>query len=120
MTDLIRIRGLRAETRVGVSDDERARPQTVVVDVDIAADLSRAAASDRLEDTVDYGTAVRAIADTVRSSETRLLEHLAARVSSVVSRMDGVGAVTVEIAKASPPVAEQVEAIGVRIQGKPA
>lgn len=116
MTGAIRVRGLRVDTRVGVTAAERARPQTVVVDVDIAADLSKAAASDDVADTIDYGAAVTAVADAVRGSETKLLERLAAEVASVVSRMDGVAAVTVEIRKASPPVSEQVEAIGVRIE----
>jgi 7,8-dihydroneopterin aldolase/epimerase/oxygenase len=116
VTDAIVLRGLRVDARVGVTDDERARPQTVVVDVDIAADLSKAAASDDVGDTIDYGAAVSAIADAVRRSETRLLERLAADVASVLSRMDGVEAVTVEIRKASPPVSEDVEGIGVRIE----
>ena len=117
MSDRIRIRGLEVEARVGVSEQERARPQTVIVDVDIAADLSRATASDDVRDTIDYGEVLSAVAETVRASESKLLEHLAAKIVSVVSRMDGVANVTVEIAKQSPPVSEQVEAIGVTIEG---
>jgi dihydroneopterin aldolase len=117
VSDLIRIRGLVVQARVGVSEEERARTQNVVLDVDVATDLRRAAASDDLADTIDYGAVVTAIADAVRSTEARLLEHLAARAISAVSRMDGVANVTLEIAKESPPVTERVEAIGVRIEG---
>jgi dihydroneopterin aldolase len=117
VTDLIRIRGLVVEARVGVTDEERARPQRVVIDVDITAGLARAAVSDDLADTIDYGNAVTVIAAAVRGAEAKLLEHVAARVISVVSRIDGVANVTVEIAKESPPVSERVEAIAVRIEG---
>jgi dihydroneopterin aldolase len=117
VTDAIVIRGLEVETRVGVTQEERARPQVVVIDVDIAADLSRAAASDDLGDTIDYAAAVSQVADTVRRSETRLLEHLAGKIVSVLSRMDGVRDVTVQITKRPPPVAERVEAVAVRIVG---
>jgi dihydroneopterin aldolase len=116
MSDGIRIRGLRIDTLSGATSQERARPQTVVLDLDISADLSRAAASDDLADTIDYGAVVDSVASLVRSTESKLLEHLAAKVISVVSRMDAVSDVTVEIAKLSPPVDERVEAIGVRIE----
>jgi dihydroneopterin aldolase len=117
VSDAIVIRGLEVETRVGVTPEERARPQVVVVDIDIAADLSRAAASDELAETIDYSAAVSRVAETIAGSETRLLEHLAGKVISVLSRMDGVEDVTVQISKRPPPVAERVEAVAVRIVG---
>ena len=117
MTDAIRILGLEVQTRVGVSDEERARAQTVVVDVNIGVDLTRAGASDALDDTLDYSAAVTLVADTIAASEARLLEHLATRVISVVSRMDGVEDVTVQIAKRPPPVAEKVDSVAIRMVG---
>jgi 7,8-dihydroneopterin aldolase/epimerase/oxygenase len=117
VNDRISIRGLRVATRVGVTAEERARPQTVVIDADIGADLERAAASDDLSDTIDYGAAVAAIADVVSSAEVNLLEHLAGRVVTVLSRMDGAQDVAVEIAKDPPPVQQDVAAIAVRIVG---
>jgi dihydroneopterin aldolase len=116
MTDAIRIRGLEAQTRVGVTQQERADAQTVTVDLEIYADLTRAGASDALEDTIDYGDVAATVVDTIRSSESRLLEHLATKIASVVSRMDGVTGVAVEIAKRPPPVDERVDSIGVRIE----
>ncbi len=117
MTGRILIKGLRAETRVGVTDKERARPQTVVVDVDIGADLDRAAEADDLGATVDYARAVTTIAEVVARSNVKLLERLAAEVVSVVSRMDGVRDVTVQISKQPSPVPEDVESIAVRMMG---
>jgi dihydroneopterin aldolase len=107
------------DAHVGVTAEERSRSQTVVLDVDIDADLSKACQSDELSDTIDYSAAVARVADVVRSSEYKLLEHLASRVVSVVSCMDGVRGVTIEVSKQPPPVSESVEAIVVRIERLP-
>jgi dihydroneopterin aldolase len=116
VTDGITIRGLRVQARVGVTDQERALPQTVVIDLEVTADLSTAALSDDLDDTVDYSAMIDGVVEAVRSAESKLLEHLAARVVSVVSRMDGVQEVAVQIAKQPPPVAHDVEAIAVSLR----
>jgi len=116
MSDTVRIRGLRVETRVGVADAERMHRQTVRLDVDIHADLSKPADTDELADTIDYSSAVSAVADVVQRSECKLLEHLASKVATSVSCMRGVLGVTVEVSKEPPPVSENVEAIVVRIE----
>jgi FolB domain-containing protein len=116
MTDQIVIKGLRLKTRVGVTDEERAQPQPVIVDIAIAADLSVAGTSDDLADTVDYDRTVTEVAALVNSAEARLLEHLATEVASLIVGFRGVQGVTVEIAKETPPVAEEVERIAVRVE----
>ena len=117
MSGRISVRGLRVPARVGVTDRERDAPQTVLVDVDVEADLARAARSDDVADTVDYSGLVALVAETISSTEAKLLERLASEVVSVVSRMDGVKRVTVEIAKDPPPLAQQVERVSVTIVG---
>jgi len=97
--DQVRIRDLRVPTHVGVTEDERSRPQTVIVSIDMDVDLTRAGASDELADTVDYGRATEEVAELVRSSETRLLERLAEEIARFVSSRQGVHGVTVEVAK---------------------
>ena len=117
MSGRISVRGLRVPARVGVTQRERDATQTLVIDVDVDADLARAARSDDVSDTVDYSTVVALVAETVSSTQSRLLERLASEVVSVVSRMDGVKGVTVEIAKDPPPVSQQVERVSVTIVG---
>ena len=117
MTGRIIVRGLRVPARVGVTERERASPQTVVIDVDVEADLERAATTDDVSDTVDYSALVALVAETVSSSESKLLERLGSDIVSVVSRMDGVKGVTVEIAKDPPPIDQEVESVSVRIVG---
>ena len=48
--DRIFIRDLRVETIIGIYDHERETPQTVVLDLDMAADIAKPAASENIED----------------------------------------------------------------------
>lgn len=113
--DHILIRDLRLQTRVGVEENERAHRQNVLVTMDIETDVTTAATSDDLADTVDYDRVVRDVAALVEGGERRLLEHLAEQVATVISRFNGVRGVTVEIAKEAPPVPQVVGQIAVRI-----
>lgn len=114
--DSIRVEGLRAATHVGVTDEERAEAQTVVVTLEVFCDLADASTRDDLSRTVDYGTLVPAVADLIERSEARLLERLAGDIAALIERFEGVSGVTVEIAKDAPPLAEEVERVSVRIE----
>ncbi|MBA2425514.1 MAG: dihydroneopterin aldolase [Actinobacteria bacterium] len=114
--DRIRIRGLRAPTHIGATEEERARPQTVVINIEIATELRRAGASDDLADTIDYGQLAATAADIVRANECRLLEHLAEKIATALSGAPGAQAVDVEVIKESPASGEQIEAASVTIE----
>lgn len=116
MTDLIRIRGLRAKTRVGVTDEERAVEQMVVIDIDIRADLWRPGGSDELTDTIDYDSTITEVVALVRSGERKLLERLAEEIGTLITRHKDVKGVTVEVAKENLPVDEDVDKVVVRIE----
>ena len=111
----ISIGDLRVPTRVGVSEEERSRPQIVKVSVEIDADLTRARSTDDISDTIDYHRVVTEVAALVRSSEVRLLEHLGERIAARIAEMKGVSGVTVLVTKEAPPVDEQVGAITVTV-----
>ena len=116
MTDRVVIRGLRVDTHVGVTEGERAQAQTVLVDIEVAADLTTAGKSDDLADTVDYDGVVTEVSKFLRSASAHLLESLAAQIADKILDYKGVQAVTVEIAKETPPVAEEVERIAVKVE----
>ena len=115
MSDHILISGLRVETRVGWTDEERAHPQAVLIDIDVETDTRAAAASDDLGDTVDYASAISEVVAHVEGRETRLLERLAGEIAKMVSARNGVKRVTVEIAKEVVPVPEEVARVAVRV-----
>ena len=116
MADAITISALRAKTHIGVTPEERAELQEVVVNVCLAADLRAPGRSDALEDTIDYAEVAGTIASIVEDSRVNLLENLAETVAGALLRLEHVTAVTVEIAKDPPPVVENVQNITVRIE----
>lgn len=115
MTDKISIHGLRVETRIGVSEEERAQPRDLLIDIDIWADLIQAGKSDDLADTIDYHAVITKIAKLVQSMEAKLLEHVAERIASEIGAIEGVDGVSVEVTKKSPPIAEVVTSVSARI-----
>ena len=97
--DRIVLEGMVFSGNHGVSEGERARAQRFTVDVEVEADLSRAARSDRLADTVDYRR-LHAIAKEVIEGESALLvEALAGWIASEALKVPGIRAVTVRVAK---------------------
>ena len=113
----IEIRGLRVVATHGVLPEEQARPQPFEIDVDLVVDLSTAAGSDSLADTVDYGNVVdRIVALVSAGPPQRLLESLADRAAlDALAADDRVLSATVTVRKLRPPVAADVASVGVRI-----
>ncbi len=82
--DIIYLRELKIETIIGVFDWEREIKQTVVLDLDMAADIRKAASSDNIEDTLNYKAVAKRLIDFVSQSEFQLVETLAERVANIV------------------------------------
>ncbi len=112
----IEVLGIRAFGCHGVLPEEQSRAQPFEVDLRLETDLDAAAASDRLEDTVDYGPLTEAVARTVELESYRLLERLADRIARVCISLDGVQSVEVSVRKLRPPVPVQVASVGVTLR----
>jgi dihydroneopterin aldolase len=82
-SDRLTVRGIEAVGHHGVFDFERRDGQVFVVDLVLGLDTRRAAGSDDLRDTVDYGTLVAAVKKAVESEPVDLIETLAERISGV-------------------------------------
>ena len=82
--DIIYLHDLRIDTVIGVFDWERRVRQTVILDLDLAADIRRAAASDDLTDTLNYKALAKRLIDFVGHSDFQLVETLAERVAELV------------------------------------
>jgi dihydroneopterin aldolase len=113
--DRIELRGLRLSGICGALPEERARPQPLEIDLDVAADLRPAGRSDDLAETVDYGAVLDAVEAVVAAGRPMLLEHLAERVAEAVLALGRVEAVTVALRKLRPPVPQPLATSGVRI-----
>jgi len=82
--DIIFLNDLRIETTIGIYEWERRIRQTITLDLEMATDAARAAATDRIEDALDYKSITKRIVEFVSSSEFQLVETLADRVASLV------------------------------------
>ena len=82
--DIIYLHDLRIDSVIGVFDWERRIRQTVILDLEMAADIRRAAASDKLADTLNYKAVAKRLIEFVGSSEFQLVETLAERVAELV------------------------------------
>ena len=96
--------------------EEQDRAQPFEVDLRLEVDLTIAAASDRLEDTVDYGLLTQAVARTVELESYNLLERLADRIAGVCTSLGGVQSVEVSVRKLRPPIPVHVASVGVTLQ----
>lgn len=97
--DTIRIKGLKAETLVGVHDWERKLPRPVVVDLELATDAARAARSDALKDALDYHAVAQAVTAFLGQSKFQLIETLAQRLAEKLQDQFGVTWLRLELHK---------------------
>ena len=106
--DKIIISDLEVFYRVGVPDAERAKPQRLLISVESTRDLSAAAASDDLSQTVDYHAVTRRLLKLGEGRSWKLIERLAADIAEMVLAEFAPGTVSVEVKKFVLPEARYV------------
>jgi dihydroneopterin aldolase len=99
MKDTIFLSGLTAECIIGIWDWERKVRQRVVIDLEMAADIRKAAASDRIADTLDYKKVSKRLQQFVEASEFQLVETLTDRIAQLILTEFDVPAVKVRLNK---------------------
>ncbi|HTU70029.1 MAG TPA: dihydroneopterin aldolase [Candidatus Baltobacteraceae bacterium] len=97
--DRIALHDIVVEGRHGVHADERERPQPFRLDLVLELDLSRAAASDDLRDTINYAAIHRRIVEIVQTHSYALLERLAGVILDEITGDDRVVLADLSIAK---------------------
>ena len=112
--DIIYIHGLKIECVIGVWEWERRIKQTVTLDVDMAADIQRAAQSDALEDTLNYKAVAKRLQQFIGDSEFQLVETLAEHIAQIVNDEFGVPWVKVRVSK--PGAIRGARDVGVLIE----
>ena len=83
--DTIFLNELKVDTVIGIWDWERKIRQTVVIDLEMAADIRKAAASDKVDDTLNYKLVAKRVQQFVTDSEFQLVETLAENIASIVT-----------------------------------
>jgi dihydroneopterin aldolase len=84
MADTIFLRDLRVDTVVGIWDWERQIRQTVSIDLEMACDVRRAAATDDIENTLNYKAVAKRVQQFVGDSSFRLVETMAEKVAALI------------------------------------
>ena len=97
--DRIYIRDLTLRCLIGIYPEERRERQDVVINVALETDLAPAAASDRIEEAVDYKGMKKRIIALVEGSAFQLIETLADRIAALVLEDARVQRVTVTVDK---------------------
>jgi dihydroneopterin aldolase len=82
--DIIFISELRIETIIGIYDWERVTKQTVSLDLEMVADIRKAAATDSIDDTLNYKAIAKRLIDFVGTSDFQLVETLAEKIAAIV------------------------------------
>ncbi len=82
--DIIYLNDLRIDTIIGIYDWERQTKQTVILDIQMATDIRKAAASDNIEDTINYKAVAKRLFSFVGESEFELVETLAERIAEIL------------------------------------
>jgi 7,8-dihydroneopterin aldolase/epimerase/oxygenase len=104
MADRIELRGLTVRGHHGVHEHERLDGQDFVVDLTVWVDLDRAAATDDLADTLDYGVLAERAAAIVGGPPKRLIETVVGEIAEDVMRDERVHAVEVVLHKPEAPI----------------
>jgi dihydroneopterin aldolase len=112
--DRVFIEDLRIETVIGVYDWEREIRQTIGLDLEMAFDIRKAAASDQIDDTLDYKAVAKRLIQFVESSKFQLVETLAERCADIVLKEFPVSWLQLKLRK--PGAVRGSSAVGVIIE----
>ena len=108
--DKITICDLEVFYRVGVPDEERAKPQRLLVSVELELDFSKAATGDDLAATIDYEAVAQRLVAFGAGRSWKLIETLAVDVAEMVLAEFRPQAVSVDVKKFILPGAKFVSA----------
>ncbi len=88
--DIVYLRDLRIDTVIGIYGWERRTRQTIIFDLEMSADIAKAAVSDDIVDTLNYKSVAKRLIEFVGNSEFQLVETLAERCAQIIREEYGV------------------------------
>ena len=97
--DKIFLTELKVDTIIGIWEWERKIRQTVIIDLEMSADIAKAAATDSVEDTLNYKSVAKRVQSFVGDSSFQLVETLAERIAGIIREEFGVQWVKVRVNK---------------------
>ncbi|HSY95672.1 MAG TPA: dihydroneopterin aldolase [Steroidobacteraceae bacterium] len=112
--DKIFIHALKTEAIIGIFDWERQVKQTVIVDIEIGVDVTKAALSDSIDDTLNYKRVAKRVLTFVEASKFHLVETLAEHVAMLILEDFGIAWVRLSLSK--PGAIRSSRDVGVTIE----
>ena len=111
----VRLQNIRLYAYHGCLEEEAKIGSDYRVDLEVKADLSTSAESDKLNDTVDY-VHLTAIIKEEMAQRSNLLEHVAERINKrVLKELQAVSKVNVTVSKLNPPLNADCEAVSIEL-----
>lgn len=95
----IEISNLELKTIIGVLEEEKKTPQTLIIDLKITFDAQKAAKSDKIEDTIDYFAITKLIKSEVEKTSFELLEKLSNFILTLLKNSTKAKKITLKIQK---------------------
>lgn len=112
--DKIIVKDLLLRGIIGINDDERVNRQDILINLTMYADTRPAAASDQIEDAVNYRTITKRIIQHVESSADFLVEKLVADIAHIILTEFNIEKVRVRVEK--PGALRFAESVGIEIE----
>jgi dihydroneopterin aldolase len=112
--DKIFLEELKIETIIGIWEWERKIRQTVIIDLEMSADIAKAAATDDVADTLNYKAVAKRVQEFVGESSFQLVETLAENVARIIRDEFGVAWVWVKVHK--PGAIRGSKDVGIEIE----
>lgn len=112
--DIVFIRDLKVQTVIGAFGWERRIRQAVVIDLEMGSDISKAGASDQLEDALNYKAVADRLTEFVEASQFQLVEALAEAIAGILQNEFGITWLRLRISK--PGAVKSAREVGVLIE----
>ncbi len=82
--DIVYLKELEVETVIGIFDWERKIKQIVSLDLEMQTDVKAAAATDHIDQALDYKTIAKRLIAFIEASEFQLIETMAEQIAEIV------------------------------------
>lgn len=112
--DKIFIHALKSEAIIGIYDWERQVRQTVIVDIEISADIRKAALTDSIDDTLNYKRVAKRVLAFIEASEFHLVETLAEHLAMLILEEFNIAWVRLTVSK--PGAVRSSRDVGVALE----
>ena len=112
--DIIFLHGIEANCVVGVWEWEKQITQKIIVDIDVSADIAASAASDELQDTLNYKAVAESVINMLEKSRFQLIETMVEEVAQLVMKEFSVPWIKVRINKGG--AVKHVRNVGVQVE----